>query len=104
MVTHESADLPPGSVLDRVTDEFDETSVPKGLLRAHRVAAGAWGRLVVRQGALRFVFEDSPDEPIHVEIGGSVVIPPGRLHHVETTGPVRFAVEFHVPPAGAADA
>jgi tellurite resistance-related uncharacterized protein len=40
-----SVPLPDGLVLDRTTDEFDEHTVPAGLLRDHRVAAGVWGRL-----------------------------------------------------------
>lgn len=103
MVAHPRPDipahLPTTSVLDRVTDEFDETTVPAGLLRAHRVASGVWGRLVVRHGSLRFVFEEDPDRPITVEAAGrpSVVIPPDVRHHVEIQGPVRFAVEFYRP-------
>lgn len=91
MPTHE---LPEGSRLVRTTPEFDEASTPAGLLRAHRVADGVWGRLVVRSGSLAFVFEDDA-ESITLRDSDAVVIPPGRPHHVELTGPVRFVVEFH---------
>ncbi len=87
--------LPPNLEHVRTTPEFDETSVPAGLLRAHRVADGVWGRLVVSAGRLVFVFEDRPEERRIVESGEHVVIPPAQLHHVELDGPVRFAVEFH---------
>lgn len=87
--------LPDGLELARTTDEFDERTVPTGLLRNHRVATGVWGRLVVRSGALRFGFGD--DDEIDVAAGESVVIPPDRVHHVAVDGPVRFAVEFHRP-------
>lgn len=90
-----TADLPAGLVLARTTDEFDEHSVPAGLLRDHRVAAGVWGRLLVRSGALRFGFGD--DAEFGVTEGGSVVIPPEQVHHVALVGPVRFVVEFHRP-------
>ncbi|HTO00931.1 MAG TPA: DUF1971 domain-containing protein, partial [Microthrixaceae bacterium] len=76
-------------------------SVPAGLLRAHRVADGVWGQLVMSTGRVRFVFEDSADEPIIVEAGGSVAIPPGRHHHVEFDGPATFAVEFYRIPESA---
>ncbi len=88
--------LPHGLELDRTTDEFDERTVPTGLLRDHRVATGVWGRLVVRSGALRFGFGD--DDEFVVSAGASVVIPPDRVHHVAVDGPVRFAVEFHRAP------
>lgn len=79
----------------RTTDVFDNTTVPAGLLRAHRVADGAWGRLVVHTGTVTFVFEDEPDRPIVVSAGEAQAIPPGRHHHVELGGPATFAVEFH---------
>ncbi len=88
-------ELPAGAQLTRTTAEFDERSVPQGLLRAHRVADGVWGRLVVTSGSLRFVFEDDQAEPTTVAAGGTQVIPPARPHHVELTGPVTFHVEFH---------
>ena len=91
-----SSSLPSGFVLDRTTAEFDERSVPAGLLRDHRIAPGVWGRLVVRSGALRFGFGDDPE--FAVTAGESVVIPPQQVHHVAVVGPVRFAIEFHRPP------
>jgi tellurite resistance-related uncharacterized protein len=91
-------ELPDGVTLVRTTDEFDNATVPAGLMRAHRVADGVWGRLVVRTGSVRFVFEDQPASPIIVAAGDSVVIPPARPHHLELDGPARFAVEFHRPP------
>ncbi len=90
--------LPEGLELVRTTDVFDDESVPAGLLRAHRVAKGVWGRLVVHTGSVTFVFEDAPDDPITVEAGRSVVIPPERRHHVELPEPATFAVEFHRAP------
>lgn len=79
----------------RTTEVFDNHSVPAGLLRAHRIADGVWGRLIVHTGSLRFVFEDASDQPLAVSAGRGVLIPPGRLHHLELDEPVTFAVEFH---------
>ena len=82
----------------RTTDVFDDRTVPPGLLRAHRVAAGTWGRLVVHGGSVRLVFEDGSE--VHdLEEGDSAVIPPQRPHHVELGPGGRFAVEFHRPPS-----
>lgn len=88
--------LPEGLELARTTDVFDEDSVPAGLLRAHRVADGVWGRLVVHEGSVGFRFEDE-DRLLNAAAGDSIAIPPGRRHHVELVGPVRFVVEFHRP-------
>ncbi len=97
--------LPADVVLVRTTDEFTEESIPQALLRAHRVAEGAWGRLVVREGAVEFVFEDDPATRTRLGPGASIVIPPGRFHHVEIIGAVKFVVEFYRPgTVGGADA
>ena len=90
-----SSSLPPDLVLDRTTAEFDEHTVPTGLLRDHRIAPGVWGRLLVRSGTLRFGF--GGDAEFEVAAGGVVVIPPQQVHHVAVDGGVRFVVEFHRP-------
>ena len=89
------AKLPEGVELQRTTPTFDERSTPPGLRSAHAVADGVWGRLVVEDGSLGFVFEDTPDDVRALAAGEHQVIPPARLHHVVIDGPVRFAVEFH---------
>lgn len=94
------AALPPGLEHVRTTDVFDEHTAPAGLRRAHRVADGVWARLLVHTGQLSFVFEDDPDRPHIVDAGASLVIPPGRPHHVDLDQPVTFAIEFHRRPAG----
>ena len=88
-------ELPAGCELVRTTREFDEHTVPAGLLAAHRVAEGLWGRLVVRDGSVGFGFDDGNERT--VSVGESQVIPPGRLHHLSIDGAVRFVVEFHRP-------
>jgi tellurite resistance-related uncharacterized protein len=88
-------ELPDGLTLHRTTPTFDESSVPTGLLAAHSVADGVWGRLVVASGAIGFVFEDEPDLVRILTAGESQVIPPVRTHHLIVDGPVTFAVEFH---------
>lgn len=88
-------ELPDEAVFVRSTPDFDEHSVPAGLLAAHRVADGVWGRLVVRDGSIVIVFEDDPEWRYSIAAGSSQVLPPGARHHVEIVGPVQFAVEFH---------
>ena len=90
--------LPDAVVLTRTTHVFDNDTVPAGLLKAHRVADSIWGRLVVYTGTVGFVFEEEADQPCSVDAGASVVIPPGRHHHVILEGPATFAVEFYRQP------
>jgi tellurite resistance-related uncharacterized protein len=91
--------LPDGLEHVRTTDVFDNTTVPAGLLRAHRVADGVWGNLVIHTGTVTFVFDDQPDDPITAHAGDSVAIPPARQHHLELDEPATFAVEFHRAPS-----
>jgi tellurite resistance-related uncharacterized protein len=93
-------ELPDGVELVRTTEEFTDDTAPAGLRRAHRVAKGVWGRLVVRSGAVEFVFEDEDeaDQPIAVAAGGHQVIPPDRAHRVVFDGPATFVVEFYRLP------
>ena len=90
--------LPDGLEHVRTTDIFDNDTVPAGLLRAHRVADGVWGRLVVHSGTESFVFDDEPEHPITVSAGDAVAIPPARQHHLELHDAASFAVEFHRLP------
>ncbi len=87
--------MPPGLEHVRTTSRFDETSAPAGFRKAHRIADGVWGRLIVHDGALLFRFEDDATGVIRVESGRCVDIPPGRPHHLAFDGPVLFDVEFY---------
>jgi tellurite resistance-related uncharacterized protein len=89
--------LPHGAGLVRTSPEFDENSVPVGLLRAHKVSEGVWGRLVVRSGELRFTFDSGDPDSRVIAAGGDVIIPPLVPHHVTVDGRVRFVIEFHRP-------
>lgn len=88
-------ELPDGLALQRTTPTFDETSVPAALRKAHLVADGVWGRLVVSSGSVGFVFDDDPGNVRTVAAGDTQVIPPARPHHLVVDGPVTLAVEFH---------
>ncbi|MCB0968320.1 MAG: DUF1971 domain-containing protein, partial [Ilumatobacter sp.] len=85
----DTLELPDNAELIRVTADFDECTVPRGLQRAHRVAPGTWGRLVVRDGCLRFVWEDD-GSLVEIVAGEHQVIPPDAPHRVEMDGGVRF--------------
>lgn len=91
-------ELPKGLELVRTTALWSEETVPAAVLSGHRVADGVWGQLVVHSGSVGFVFEDEPDATIQVDLGGRVVIPPGRYHHVVLQGSSTFAVEFYRRP------
>jgi tellurite methyltransferase len=87
-------ELPDDLTLVRTTAEWDEHTVPAGLRRDHRVASGVWGRIVVVDGALRFVAATEPPTDVTLRAGDTQPIPPDVAHHVDPLGAVRFAVEF----------
>ena len=88
-------ELPTDLELDRVTPDFDATTVPSGLLRAHQVGAQVWGVLEVVDGTVVFVWEDGPARSLELAAGDEVVIPPQVRHHVEPGADARFRVAFH---------
>ncbi len=86
--------LPAEARLDRSTREFDQGSIPSGLLSAHSTKAGVWGRIVVAEGRLRYrILEPAAEEHV-LDAERPGVIEPGVLHEVEPIGTVRFRVEF----------
>lgn len=87
--------MPAGLTLARTTPDFTDTTVPKALLRAHKVAPHVWGRLCVYEGVVRFVFEDAPATAHDIVAGGHIDIPPSVAHRVEPSSTSRFAIEFY---------
>ena len=88
------AELPDDLTVQRVTPTWDEQSLPTALRRAHRVAAGNWGRIRVVDGELRFVAATQPPIDVVITAGDAQAIPPDVLHEVEPRGAVRFFIEF----------
>ena len=87
-------ELPAGLTLVRTSPTWDETTMPAALGRAHRIAAGTWGRIRVESGALRFVASTDPVTVVVLAAGDTQGIPPDVEHHVEPWPAARFAVDF----------
>ena len=79
----------------KTTPEFTQDTVPAGLQRNHTTAAGVWGRIVVREGSLRYVIEEPDMEEHLLGPGTPGIVEPQIAHHVVIDRPVRFCVEFH---------
>jgi tellurite resistance-related uncharacterized protein len=86
--------VPEGAREYRRTASFDERTMPAGLLGAHAIKAGSWGRLVVEEGELPIWFEPPLAEAATARPGSPVAIPPQLRHQLLPAGPVRFHVEF----------
>lgn len=91
-------EFPDGLQCDRCTPEFDQDSIPAGLLREHTTGAGVWGRIVVASGRLRYHVQGT-ETAFELAPGTPGIVPPQAVHRVEAVGPVRFAVEFWRAPA-----
>jgi tellurite resistance-related uncharacterized protein len=88
------SELPSGLVAYRRTPVFDQDTIPAGLRREHRIAAGIWGLITVLEGRLRFRLLDPVNETI-LTPGTPVAVAPEQPHEVAPDGPVRFFVEFY---------
>lgn len=90
----ERAELPTGLRLFRTSPEWTEETIPHGLRHLHRIAPGTWGRIVVRDGTLRFTMNSHPRLVAEVMSHAAQAIPPEIEHEVHPLGHVRFAIEF----------
>lgn len=97
------AELPDALRLVRSTPAFDAETMPAGLRRDHRVAAGTWGRIVVDDGRLSFTARTSPPIEALLDKGSVQAIPPEVVHAVEPQGDVRFRIEFLTVDRGGGD-
>ena len=86
--------LPNDVALYRRTQEFTESNIPTGLLRAHTTKVGVWGRIRVLEGSLRYRILEPEVEEMLLEPGVDGIIEPRVQHQVEARGPTRFFVEF----------
>lgn len=84
--------LPPDLHLYKRTPDFDQDSVPKGLLGRHNTREGVWGRIVMASGRLHYVVEGGPSWMLEPGVVG--IVQPQQWHHVEPVGACRFHVEF----------
>lgn len=86
--------LPDNVVSYKRTPEFDEESIPEGLLKNHQTKADVWGKIVVLSGHLLYTIHE-PFEEITLDINTFGVVEPTVLHQVKPVGSVRFYVEFY---------
>ncbi|WP_127718256.1 DUF1971 domain-containing protein [Halobacteriovorax sp. HLS] len=87
-------ELPKNVTVYKRTPDFNEETVPAGLLKAHTTKEGSWGKICVTKGKLLYTIEAEPLESIELtpEIFG--VVEPQVPHHVELLGEAEFHVEF----------
>ncbi len=95
------AEMPDGLEVVRTAGPFDDTTLPAGLRRDHRVADGTWARLRVLDGSIRFTMATVPPVDRLLGAGDEQAIPPGVAHAVHPAGAMRIEVDFLVRAASA---
>lgn len=86
--------LPQDARVYRSIGPFDALSAPKGLLGKHDLKPGAWARLCVTSGSVRFVWDDPQGGSDILTAGTEIIVPPCIPHHLELCGPLEFAIHF----------
>lgn len=77
------------------TPEFTETTIPAGLLNAHKTRTGIWAKIVVVAGELDYHIIEPEEKVIRLTPDTPGIIVPSMEHNVEAVGPVQFYVEFY---------
>ena len=86
--------LPDNVVAYKQTPEFDESSVPNGLLNNHQTKEGVWGKIILLEGKLLYTINE-PKEEIYLDANNFGVVEPTVYHQIKPLGKVRFYVEFY---------
>jgi len=90
----ERAEPPEGLRFAFSSPDWNEHTLPPALRRAHRLAAGTWGRIIVHDGALHFSMVSDPPLVVELTHGAIQSIPPEIDHEVSPLGHVRFSIDF----------
>lgn len=85
---------PDGLVPYARTREFDQDTVPRGLVSSHATKAGVWARIHVLEGTMLYRVGEPVDRCVRVDATETGIVVPEVPHRVEPRGPVRFFVEF----------
>ncbi len=88
-------EVPAGFASYQRTPDFDETSIPAGLLKDHSTKPGVWGVIHVLAGQLRYVVEPPLARELVLDEAAPGIVVPEVLHRVAPIGAVTFFVEFH---------
>ena len=88
-------DLPEDIAPYKRTPIFSESSIPKGLLRAHQTKRNTWGKIVILHGSLLYRILEPRILEVHLSPTRYGVVEPAVLHEVVPVGEVQFYVEFY---------
>ncbi len=87
--------LPDNVTAYNKTPEFTETTIPKGLTRAHNTKEEVWGLINVLEGELIYRILEPVLEEVLLTSSLPGIIQPTVKHEVKAPRKVRFFVEFY---------
>ncbi|MDI1229455.1 MAG: DUF1971 domain-containing protein [bacterium] len=88
--------LPSSQQYYRSTPAFQAAGIPDALRRAHKTAAGVFGRIVVSKGRLLYTIGREQSHILTTDNAG--IIEPESLHFVTPLDDAEFVVEFYKDP------
>ena len=86
--------LPEEALFQSRTPDFDQDTVPEGILGQHKTAENTWGKIVVTEGELTYRILEPNVEEHKLDIDHEGIVAPAVAHQVQINGPVKFHVEF----------
>jgi tellurite methyltransferase len=86
--------LPPAAACYKETRDFDERTVPPGLLASHTLRPLTWGQIVVLEGKVDYVIEGDPPLAFVLRPGVEGHVAPESPHHIRLQPGARFKVRF----------
>lgn len=87
--------LPTELTFHKRTPDFNNESVPAGILGHHKTADNVWGKIVVTDGSLTYRILEPSVEEHKIDASNFGVVAPQAAHQVEMHGPVTFYIEFY---------
>lgn len=90
--------LPDGLVTYKRTPEFNQDTVPAGLLKSHQTKAGTWGNIIISSGKLVYRILEPELEEIELSPEQTGCVEPTVLHELVISEPVSFHVQFLKSP------
>ena len=87
--------LPTELVFHKRTPDFNNDSVPAGILGHHKTADNVWGKIVVTEGSLTYRILEPGVEEHTIDTNNFGVVAPQMTHQVEMKEPVTFHIEFY---------
>ena len=88
-------ELPVNVTSYKKTPDFDESSIPKGPLKAHQTKEGVQGKISVSEGKLEYKINEPESEIVILDKKKYGVVEPTFLHEVKAIGEVKFHVGFY---------